>query len=670
MRRIWLAALGGLLLSLLGATPAVAALAEPVSVTATAPEAVAAGKAFPLSVDVKAEPGALDIAAQPLRLRVRFAPECGGSFAGTEGPTVLDRLLPAPTPGAAYEASVATKANVGITGPETVCAFLEDAQERQFATDTEEALLIVAPCPVARRKIAQLKRRLARVDRHLRGLRHARRHAHGARRKRLGRQIHKLRKQRKRLIKQLRRVFREAKVACGGGEGGGARASSVEATAVPRIKHLFVIVLENQNAAETFGPNPPSPYLGTTLRDAGAFIPNYYGIGHESLDNYIAMVSGQPPNPQTQSDCQLFTEFLPGTVREDGVALGSGCVFPRSVRTVANQLENSGQTWRGYMQDMASSIAVEPGSCRHPAIGAIDSTQKPRANDQYAARHNPFVYFHSIIDYATCQRNDVDLGQLPTDLASERTTPSYSLITPDLCADGHEETCPDGAPAGFGGVDTFLREWVPLIESSPAYRDQGAILVTFDESASGAESCCNEPTGPNTPNNGGPDQGSGGGRVGAVMVSPCIQPGTVTQTPYNHYALLRWTEDNFELAHLADAGTEGLKPFGTDVFTKPACDPEAKRAAERAGASVRLSVRPRRVPAGKRRLFHFRATSNVMGCIARVRIIFAGHRLKSNGRGQAHVRLRFKRPGKHLARVLPNPGCPGAKVRVRVARQK
>ena len=674
MRRAAVLLLAALGAALLCAQPAAAAFGEPVSVTAQAPAAVAAGTAFPLQVDVAAEAGALDIAAQPLRLRVRFSPECGGSFAGTEGPTAIDRVLPAPTAGAPYAQSVSVKAKLGAPGPETICAFLEDSSERQFATDTEETLTVVPPCSAAKRKVGKLKRRLARLDRKLRKLRRAKHHAHGAKRRQLGKKIHKLRKQRRRVAKKLRRAFREAQISCGGG--GGARASAAEASAssnlpagVPQIKHLFVIVLENENAETTFGANPPAPYLGTTLRETGAYIPNYYGIGHESLDNYIAMVSGQPPNPQTQADCQIYSEMLPGTMREDGVALGQGCVFPRAVPTVANQLEGAGLSWRGYMQDMANAVPEgEPATCRHPAIGAIDSTQKARAADQYAARHNPFVYFHSIIDFPTCQENDVDLSRLPEDLMRASATPSYAFITPDLCSDGHDETCANPAlPGGFAGIDAFLSEWVPRIKESAAYRDQGAILVTFDESASGAQSCCNEPSGPNTPNNGGPEFGSGGGKVGAVMVSPCIQPGTVTQNAYNHYSFLRWTEDDFGLEHLAYAGAKGLKPFGDDVFTKPGCDPAIQQAEERENARVRLRVRPRRVVAGHKRTYRFRVVSNVPACRSNAKINFAGGSTRTNARGRAHMRLRISLPGRRFAYASPK-GCPRAKLGVRILR--
>src|SRR5947207_543058 len=71
-----------------------------------------------------------------------------------------------------------------------------------------------------------------------------------------------------------------------------------------RIGHVFVIVLENEDYDSTFAASPPpSPYLATTLPAQGRLLTQYYGIGHYSLDNYIAMVSGQAPNTATQADC-------------------------------------------------------------------------------------------------------------------------------------------------------------------------------------------------------------------------------------------------------------------------------------------------------------------------------------------------------------------------------
>ena len=184
--------------------------------------------------------------------------------------------------------------------------------------------------------------------------------------------------------------------------------------ASPPVGHVFVVVLENKSYAETFGSGSKAPYLSGTLARGGQLLSQYHAIGHQSLDNYIALVSGQAPNPQTQADCQTFTEFtgLPA-LDADGQAVGQGCVYPSQVKTVADQLAAKGLSWKGYLDDMGTP-------CRHPALNATDDTQKAEPGDQYAARHNPFVYFHSIIDSPSCARNDVPLSRLPGDLGGSR----------------------------------------------------------------------------------------------------------------------------------------------------------------------------------------------------------------------------------------------------------
>jgi phosphatidylinositol-3-phosphatase len=340
------------------------------------------------------------------------------------------------------------------------------------------------------------------------------------------------------------------------------------AHAAPPIRHVFVIVLENEDADTAFGPGSPAPYLATTLPGEGAFVPGYYGIGHNSLDNYLAMVSGQAPTLATQADCPVFADVLPGLPAADGQVLGQGCVYPTAVETVADQLEAKGLSWKGYMEDMGADPARDGGTtCAHPAPGAPDLTQQASATDQYAARHNPFVYFHSIIDRPACAAHDVPLTELPEDLASAGQTPSLAFIAPDLCHDGHDATCADGGAGGLPAADAFLRTWVPRITSSPAYRQSGLLVITFDEAANDSSACCGEQPGPNTPAPGGQSGGPGGGRVGAVLLSPQIRPGTTTSEQYNHYSLLRSIEDAFGLAHLGYAAAAGLRPFGADVFT-------------------------------------------------------------------------------------------------------
>ena len=351
-------------------------------------------------------------------------------------------------------------------------------------------------------------------------------------------------------------------------------AAPAHALALPPIKHVFVIWMENKDYDQTFASqNPPAPYLAKTLPSMGALLPEYYATGHLSLDNYISVVSGQGPNPQTQADCQFFTDFVGTTDGPDGQAMGSGCVYPKAVKTVANQLEEKGLRWKGYMEDMALS-GGDQKTCVHPGINERDPTQSATPESQYAARHNPFVYFHSIIDGPSCGKNDVDLSQLPADIAQAETTAEYNFITPDLCSDGHDETCANPKQkGGYEGINDFLQEWVPKILASPGYKDDGLLVVSFDEAENDASSCCNERAA-NTPNAGGPTPGSGGGKIGAVLISPFIRPGTIDPTPYNHYSFLRTTEDLFGVPHLGYAGVDGLVAIGDKTFNQtPALEP-------------------------------------------------------------------------------------------------
>lgn len=360
-------------------------------------------------------------------------------------------------------------------------------------------------------------------------------------------------------------------VACSGSSTSAPPAKARTASTPARIGHVFVLVLENKDFADAFGPNSLAPYLAQTLPAAGVLLENYYGVAHNSLPNYIAMISGQGPNVVTQVDCITFQDFvgLPPDPAQDGQALGQGCVYPASVPSLPIQLQTAGYRWKGYMEDMGDDPAREAATCAHAPLNQPDATHAATVNDQYAARHNPFVYFHAVIDdVAGCNARVVNLRELENDLKSVATTPHFSFITPDLCHDGHDSPCVNGEPGGLQSINDFLQTWVPRITSSPAFLEDGLLIVTFDEAesfASDASACCGEGPTPNTPLPG--ITGLGGGRVGAVLISPFIKPGTRSSTPYNHYSLLRSIEDLFGLPYLGYAGAAGQASFGADVYT-------------------------------------------------------------------------------------------------------
>jgi hypothetical protein len=401
-----------------------------------------------------------------------------------------------------------------------------------------------------------------------------------------------------------------------------------------KINHILVIEFENEGFNTTFGSTSVATYLNGTLRPKGELLQNYYATGHNSLDNYISQVSGQAPTLDTQADCAdngfSFANVTPGTpdpnqAANPGQVDGEGCVYPSAVKTIASQLDSkyppNSQThvaaWRAYDQDMGNTPSRDGGvpdpsggtDCGHPAIGAPDTAEVATATDQYTTRHNPFVWFHSVIDNAPeCDANVVPLGTLgasgtpaPTghlaqDLKSEKTTPRFAFITPNLCSDGHDGTCAGtnstgGKVGGLTGADQFLQAWMPLLLNSPAYKHGDTLIViTFDEAdvdesdPTYAASCCDEATGPNThaPGNAAlsTDDATGGGQIGALLLNPkYLKPGSTDETGfYNHYAALRSYEDllgltaggNDGLGHLGFAAAKGLAPFGTDVFSSPA----------------------------------------------------------------------------------------------------
>jgi hypothetical protein len=363
------------------------------------------------------------------------------------------------------------------------------------------------------------------------------------------------------------------------------------ASVQPPIHHVWVINLENESFGYTFGRPKAAPYLSQTLTGEGALLTQYYGIGHDSLDNYIAQVSGQAPDYDTGQDCEFYLPFVQfeGENFEkwtsDGQLTGEGCVYPPYVKTVGNQMSAKGLSWKAYAEDMGkdpkrdgtTSTNLGP-ACGHPKLGGVDWTDNTEpANDSYATRHNGFMYFKSVIgNQRYCDAHVQTIERLAPDLRSASTTPELSFVTPNTCNDAHDiPKCQNGEKGGMPKADEWLEKWIPRITGSPAYAEGGMVVITFDESGedSDASACCGEEVSvglddPSHPNVNQPGlYGAGGGQVGAVVLSPFVKPGTKTKVPYNHYSLLRTIEDVFGLGHLGDAKQSQVQPFGPDVYT-------------------------------------------------------------------------------------------------------
>lgn len=301
-----------------------------------------------------------------------------------------------------------------------------------------------------------------------------------------------------------------------------------------RIKHVWLIILENKSYDATFTGLNRNTYLWRTLPAQGALLKNYYGTGHGSLDNYTTLVSGQATEPDLQADCPYYTTFG-GHVDQSGsparnpnygqmtsakgpnAAVGqNGCVYPASVPTLFGQLDAAHVSWKGYAQDLGNpNPSGSPHSAgvqycgapyRSPApAGSRTQPNPPVANatDQYLPKHFPFAWFESVLRSGDCNARHIANVFSPSDglyhdLQKKSRTPAFSWITPNMCSDAHDAVChgnnlsggfssptrirpPRNYTGGLYAADLFLAHVIPEIEASPAFKDGGLIDVTFDE---------------------------------------------------------------------------------------------------------------------------------------------------------------------------------------------
>ena len=308
---------------------------------------------------------------------------------------------------------------------------------------------------------------------------------------------------------------------------------------IPHFDHVVVLTEENEDASATFGDASPATYL-KSLRKKGVFLPNYFGTGHASLDNYIAMVSGQPPYPATMGDC-------------GGLSLWE-CVQPQGLqsqgRNLADQLEDAHLGWRSYQDGTSTPCFHAPYSPTSPQPDSYQGNSTTGAKN-YADRHNPFLYFPDVIgDQARCNAHQRPFTDLAKNLRAD-TLPAFSFITPDTCNDGHDDPCAGQKIGGLTTVDLFLRKNLPSLLSYLA-KHNGLLVINFDEgftpspaavAASPTDYLCSTCAGHGV-----------GGRTGAILISPRLKQGAVVTTGYDHYSLLRTIEDSFGISeHLNQA---------------------------------------------------------------------------------------------------------------------
>jgi hypothetical protein len=197
--------------------------------------------------------------------------------------------------------------------------------------------------------------------------------------------------------------------------------------------------------------------------------------------------------------------------------------FDAKVATLAGQLTGAGRTWKGYVEGATDGLAPGDDPCARPPAEA------PR---------NPFLRFASIAGSSECGSSIAGLDRLAPDVADAASAPTFSYILPGPAHDGS---------TSLSDADAWLRTTVQPILDSKAYADGGLIVVTFDAGATD-------------------DVEAGGGRVGALLLSPFVAAGATILAPHDPFSLLASLERLFGLDPLGYAKNTRLKPLGRKAF--------------------------------------------------------------------------------------------------------
>jgi hypothetical protein len=260
------------------------------------------------------------------------------------------------------------------------------------------------------------------------------------------------------------------------------------------VSHIAVILMENEEYGSVIGSSS-APYINGLARRS-ALATRMYAISHPSLPNYLALTGGSTFG--ISSDC-------------------TSCVVHAT--SIVDQLERAHVSWKAYMEGLP-----------HPCFTGSSS-------DDYAKRHDPFVYYTPVASNPAWCGRVVPLSQLTAD-EHAGALPRFVWITPNLCHDMHDCSVATG--------DRFLAGFVPSLLS--ALGPRGLLFITWDEGSSDS-GCCRL---------------AAGGHVATIVAGGAARPGARLATPADHYSVLQTIEDLLGLPRLRGAAcacTPSLAPL-------------------------------------------------------------------------------------------------------------
>lgn len=309
------------------------------------------------------------------------------------------------------------------------------------------------------------------------------------------------------------------------------------AKSLARVRTVFYIYLENHNWTQPNGNvdtsptsgieqlkgNPAAPFINRLIDPAD---PLSADVAYTNrCYNPLATPTGANPNIHPSEPNYIWTEGGSNYgVTNDADPYkdtrdANGNVF--AAPSIAGLLQAAGISWHSYQEGI--DLVPTSGTVNHPDANSLTNEVAPfgewtvplssfsgtsptytnpyNGSHQYnyAPKHNPQLFFTvtnggtvTTPDYSTSNPevpHYLPLERLASDLAHNRVA-KLNVITPDQFNDMHNALA-DGFT--YNGVhytadaahiaqgDNFLRQVVPLIMASQAYRENGLIVIWNDE---------------------------------------------------------------------------------------------------------------------------------------------------------------------------------------------
>jgi hypothetical protein len=228
------------------------------------------------------------------------------------------------------------------------------------------------------------------------------------------------------------------------------------------------------------------------------------GDGSAPYVNRLAAACGLATDYASQVHRSLPNALAATSGGTQGVTTNSApAAFRIDVDNIFRQVRAAGGTARSYVEGMSRNCVLD-------AAGLYDP------------KHNPAAYFTGSDDRAACLRDDVPFARFTDDLAAS-ALPTFSFISPDLCNSTHD------CPVETG--DRWLQEVVGAIARSRQYASGSmAVVIAWDEGG--------DATGLRTP---------------LLVMAPSVTAGVRIDGRFDHYSLLRTTENMLGLPYLGGA---------------------------------------------------------------------------------------------------------------------